>query len=781
MIKNYFKIAFRNIRRYPLNSIINISGMAISMACAILILLWVQDEWSYDRNFKNADNLYRIIEKQNFSNGEVSMMVPTSKALTKTLKEEYPEIIRSASFGSPPFPLQKGNEFIQAKVAMVSGDFLKMFHIEFVRGDIDNALNAPRNIVITEELAKKYFGADDPIGKTLTAVGGQVLFTITGVIKSLPHNCHLQFDVVFPSEWDGTPMNEWDMRDGIYVELKEGTDPEMVDIKIRDFLKKHKAGSNSEIFLQNIKKIHLYSPKKYMFDVSGNGDITYVRILGLVAVFILLIACVNFMNLSTAQSARRTKEIGVRKVAGASRQKIIMQFLGESLFIVFVAHVIAMIVVELMLPGFNILTGKQLYLNYLNCDLYLGLIAIVLFSGLFAGSYPAFYLSSLKPLKIIKGIVNRNTGNTRFRRTLVIFQFSLSVLLIICTLIIGKQLNYIQNKKLGFNKDHVVYFNFPQRPGDPQIEAVKKELCKIPNVLSVTIARYDVFNNGTLSGLHWTGKADGDDVKFSSISADADFAKTFQLELKEGRFFSTEYSTDASAIMINEQAAKILGFQNPVGEIISTNWGEKWQIIGLVKDFHFKSLHYKIEPLIMQLDGENNFYLRMKPGRIMSTVESIKKVYNSFSPVSPFEFHFLDDDFDNLYRTEQRMGKIVGYFSFLAILISCLGLIGLSSFMIERRTKEIGIRKANGAKSKEILTLLLREYILLVAISILIACPVSWYIMQKWLQNFAYRTTMSWWIFVFAGALAVGIAILTVGFQSYNASRKKPVEALRYE
>jgi ABC-type antimicrobial peptide transport system permease subunit len=507
--------------------------------------------------------------------------------------------------------------------------------------------------------------------------------------------------------------------------------------------------------------------------------------MGLIAVFILLIACINFMNLATAQSARRAKEIGIRKVAGANKRKIIVQFLGESLLIVFVAHGFAMIFVELLLPGFSNLTGKQLTVNYKSAGLYIGLITLVLFSGLLAGSYPAFYLSSLKPLDIMKGVITKNPGNAQFRRVLVIFQFSLSVLLIICTLIVGKQLNYLQNKKLGFNKDNIGYFMFPTAPWDPKLKTVKKELLNNPDIVSVTNVFYNYDNplnmEGTSGGFNWEGKKEGDDVVFYTLGADEDYAKTFQLELKEGRYFSSEFSTEAAAAVINEQAAKIMGFKDPIGELITTPQGSKLNIIGVVKDFHFKSLHYKIEPLIMQIGGSNTFFIRMKPEHITSTVESIRKMYNSFKPDIPLNFHFLDDDFDKLYRTEQKMSNIFGYFSFLAIIISCLGLIGLSLFMTERRTKEIGIRKANGAKSNEIFFLLSKEYVIWVMISIIIACPIALYAMHKWLQNFAYRVNISWRVFAMAGVTAVVIAMLTVGFQSYKAARKNPVEALRYE
>ena len=751
------------------------------MASAILILFWVQDEWSYDRHFKNADNLYRILEKN--STGEGIIMAPTAEALPHVLKEEYPEVIRSTRIGTPPgFTLQKGEEFIEEKVAMVDKDFLKMFDIKLVRGDINNALNEPRNILITEEMAHKYFRGEDPLGKTLTAIGGQIVFKITGVVQSLPLNSHIQFDILLSNEWNGVPDDEWNWRTYNYIELKNGTDSKLVDEKIKDVLKKHIQNSNSEIFLQNIKKIHLFSSGKYIYDIGGHGDITYVRVLGLIAVFILLIAGINFMNLSTAQSARRAREIGVRKLAGANKQRIILQFLGEALLIVLVAHILAMILVELFLPGYNNLTGKQLHVNYQSANLYIGLITIVLFCGLLAGSYPAFYLSSLKPLDTLKGLINKKPGNQQFRRVLVIFQFSLSVLLIICTLIVRSQLHYIHNKSLGFNKDDIVYFMYPVAPWDRVLKTVKNELNNNPDILSITAGPISPFNiEGTMSGLNWTGKKEGEDVLFYGLDADVDFARTFKLGLKTGRFFSSEFATDSSAIVINEEAERVLGFKNPIGQTITCPSGKKVNIIGVVNDFHYKSLQHKIGPLIMGIGGSNVFYVKMKHDNISSTIESIRKTYDSFKPVLPFNFHFLNEDFDNMYQTEQRIYRIFAWFAFLAIIISCLGLIGLSSFMTERRTKEIGIRKINGAKSNEIFSLLSGEYIIWVMISIIIACPVAWYVMNRWLQNFAYRINLSWWLFGIAGVIALSIALMTVSFQSYRAASKNPVEALRYE
>jgi putative ABC transport system permease protein len=784
MVKNYFKIAIRNIKRNSAYSILNISGMAVGMASAILILLWAQDEWSYDRHFDNADNLFRVIGEMGTISGKSSSSAITPAPLAKALKEEFPEIIRSSrcSIGSM-LSFRIGDEFIDETAVPVDNDFLKMFNIEFVAGDINSALTAPNNIVLTEKIAKKYFGNENPIGKTLKMAESYDIYTISGVVKN-PHNSHLMYDLLIPIKL----TKEFEsLKSGMqmfcynYVELKKGTDSKMVNEKIRNFLKDHSSTMTFGISLQNIKKIHLYSSGKYEQDIKGNGDITYVRIMCLIAIFILLIACINFMNLYTVQSAKRVREIGLRKVAGANRRKIFVQFMAESLLLVFISQVIAMILVELLLPGFNNVIGKQLYINYQSIHLYIGLIAVILFCGILAGSYPALYLSSLKPLNTIKGVINKNPGNAQFRRVLVIFQFSLSVLLIICTLIVGNQLNYIRNKNLGLNKDNIGYFTSHTRPKGTVLEDLKKELLNNQDIVSITRGNNPVNVENNANGFNWRENIVGNDFSFNILSCDADYAKTFQLDLEKGRFFSSEFSTDSSAAVINESAAKIMGFNNPIGEIISTPWQSKLHIIGVVKNFHYKSLHYKIEPLIMTFDPDIEFFIRMKPDKVTSIVPYINKAIKSFNLSYLLNFHFLADDYENLYRTEQNMSKIIRYSSFLAIFISCLGLLGLSAFMTERRTKEIGIRKINGAKSHEIFTLISGEYIIWVLISIIIACPVAWYTINKWLQNFAYRIDITWLVFAIAGFIVLLVAWTTVSFQSYRAAGKNPIEALRYE
>jgi putative ABC transport system permease protein len=762
--------------------------MAVGMACSILILLWVQDEWSYDRDFKDAASLYRVLQKSISIDGHIFQETKTPIPVAAVLKEQYPEIIRSSKLMSYTIPMKKGDESIFETIAFIDDDFWKMFNIEFIRGDIKSAFTGPHSIVITDEMASKYFGNEDAVGKSFETSGYPV--TVTGVVKGFPANSHFHFDFLAPfTNIMGPQMNEWTGWQGIcftYIQLKEGTDSKAVDNKIRDLVQRNVKTPDiksyqPEIFLQNIRKIHLFSMGKYTYDVAGNGNITYVRILAIVAVFILLIACINFMNLATAQSSRRAKEIGMRKITGANKPKIMFQFLGEALLIVFTAHVIAMILVELLMPGFNSLTGKQLFVNYRSLVLYVSLLGVVIFCSLLSGSYPALYLSSLKPLNTINGVINKNPGKTGFRRAMVILQFSLSFLLIAGTLIVGNQLRYLQNKDLGLNVDNIGHFKFGY---NIQGQTLKAELANNPDITSASIVTPDIFDiDGTAQSFDWEGNTNGGEFYFSAIYTDLDFAKTFQLELKEGRFFSADFPGDTTALIINEKAAQILGFKDPIGQVLTSN-GVKYRIIGEIRDFHFKTLRVQIDPLIiMKLppSAGGNCYVRMKSDNVFTTVDYVKTILKSHSTDYPLEFKFLDDEYNKLYRIEERIDRILGYSSFLAIIISCMGLIGLSLFMTELRTKEIGIRKVNGSRSGEIFILLSKEYLVLVLISILIASPLTWYLMNKWLHSYAFRTSINPWLFVEVGIIVLVIAILTVGFQSYKAARENPVEALRYE
>jgi putative ABC transport system permease protein len=791
MIKNYFKIALRNIRRYSTYSILNISGLAIGMACAILLLLWVQYQFSYDRFYKNADRLYRVLERH-YADGKLQQMALTTYPLASALKAEYPEIIRCSRYQNFYKTFIKGDNLVEGTIATVDKDFFEMFDIRFIQGDKNNSLNGPYDIIITEDMANRYFGKEDPLGKKMS-LGPNRVFTVTGVITNVPRNSFFYIDCIVSSEYlkielERSVSNWKDASNYTFIELMKGSNSKVVEEKIKDIYAKKSQRiegiTNPEIFLQNIKKIHLYSNGKYAYDIEY-GNITPVRLAFLIAVLILTIACINFMNLLTAQSSGRAKEIGVRKIAGANKRKIIFQFLGEALLIVLISHVIAMIIVELLLPVFNSVMFINLHVNYNSAGLYLLLFTVVLFCGLFAGSYPAVYLSSLQPINILKGYIIKNTGKARFRRMLVISQFTLSFLFIISTMIVKSQVNYMNSKSFGADIKNVCYFEFNE---GIRRETIKSEISKLPNILSVTITdhQYILNNWTTVKGISWKGKKEGDEGPFNLLAADKDYAKTFHLELKEGSYLSAdEFSTDNSAMVINEKAAAIFGFKNPIGEVITSDQGLKLIITGVIKNFHFKSFHFPIDPLLIvpinpSVKG-GKCYIRMNPDSIASAVNNIRKTILSYKTDYPLKIQFLEDDYNSYNRIELISGTMFGYFTFLTIIISILGLIGLSTFMTMQKTKEIGIRKVNGAKSPEIFYMLSKEYIGLVTISFIIACPVAWFATNVWLQSFAYRINLNLWIFGLAWIIVMTITMLTVGFQSYRAASKNPVEALRYE
>lgn len=791
MIRNYFKIALRNFRRFSTYSVLNIAGLSIGMACSILLLLWVQFQFSYDRHYKSADRLYRVLERH-YADGKLHQMALTTYPLAPALKEGYPEIIHTSRYHNFRKTFIKGDNFVEGSIATVDNDFFDMFDIRFVRGDKNSSLNGPYDIIITEDFANRYFGNEDPVGKKIST-GPNRVFTVSGVITNVPVNSFIQIDCIVSSEYLeielGRSVSDWkDASNYTFIELIKGADSKSVESGIKDIYAKKSQVipgiTDPEIFLQNIKKIHLHSHGKYAYDIAY-GNIVHVRIACLIAILILTIVCINFMNLLTAQASGRSKEIGVRKITGANKRKIVFQFLGESLLIVFVAHVIAMILVELFLPAFNTAMFTTLEVNYRSVGLYIVLITVVLFCVLLAGSYPALYMSSLQPVNILKGVIIKNTGNVRFRRILVTSQFTLSFLFIISTLIIKSQLNYMKSKNLGADINNVCYFEFYE---GIRRETIKSELSNIPGVISVTITDHQfILNNWTTArDISWKGKREGDEGLFTILEADKDYAKTFKLDLKEGTYLpADEYSIDNSAVVINEKAAEKLGFKEPLGEIITTKGGINLTIKGVVKDFHFKTFHFAIDPLLIvplhpSVTG-GKCYIRMNPDSVASAINNIRKTLKSYKPDFPVRLEFLEDDYNSYNRIEQIAGTMFGFFAFLTIIISILGLIGLFAFITVRRTKEIGIRKAHGAKSIEIFSMLSKEYFTLVGISFIIASPIAWFATNMWLRSFAYRVNLSLLVFGLAWIIVMAITMLTVGLQSYRAASRNPVEALRYE
>jgi ABC-type antimicrobial peptide transport system permease subunit len=785
MFKFTFKFAIRHFLRDKFYTIINISGLSIGLACTLAILLWVQDEKSYDMFHEDIQNLYRVVENQYYGGGDLFPVAVTPSPLAKNLKDEYPEITHATRYKSTSSTIEKGDQTFSERSAYVDQDFFEIFTVNFLEGSKKDALNDLNSVVITKGLAEKYF-TGNPIGMTLRINKDQD-FKVTGVINKFPDNSHINFDLLLPAEQMknlGFDLEQWGNNWlYTYVKLHDNHKLKNINEKIINTIKDHNEGSVTDIYLQPVKEIHLYSAGKFTADVGGHGDIRYVNIFIVIAVAVLLIAIINFMNLTTAKSNIRAREIALKKVVGSGKIQLVSQFLVESIFLCLIAYILAVVLVDFFLPVFNDISGKKLSIPYFSLDFIIFSIAFILLVGLVSGSYPAFYLSSFKGVEILKGVQHRGRGASILRRILVVIQFSLSLFLIIGFLIISKQLDYLKNKKLGLDKDNVVYVYLDGQM-QKNSEVIKNELLQNPDIISATTSnQFPTSIANSSSGVDWEGKDPEEVILFHNLSVDPDYQKTFQLELTEGRFFSDDIPSDTLGVVINEQALSIMGLEDPIGSEIKF-FGIDVRIIGVLKDFHFKSLHNRIEPLILFQRPDRNYvmFLRINSQNIQESITYIENVYIRYSSDNrDFYYKFLNEDYENLYNAEQRTGKIFQFFAILAIFISCLGLFALASFMAERRVKEIGIRKVNGAKTIDIIKLLTTDFSKLVLISFVLSAPVAWYIMIMWLENFVYKTNISIWIFVIAGILALVIALLTVGYQSVKAAIKNPVDALRYE
>jgi len=785
MLKNYFKIALRNILRHKAYSILNISGLAIGMACSILILLWVQNELSYDRFNANADQLYRLT----CSAGDFKAAVSPA-GMAPGLQAEMPEIKATVRLSKPTTNLFEvgTRKFEEKRGFFADSNFLQVFSFSLVKGNPRTALQQPDAILISEDMARKYFGDEDAMGKVIRKDNGDNCI-VTGILANVPSNSHLQFDFILPlssvvNKVDDLKNKVWD-RFNFYsyllLDKNSAAAASRLINRIQQIYKTHNSEEKIDFQLQPVTSIHLHS--NLQIDVPGHGNIQYVNIFFIVALFILAVACINFMNLATARSARRAKEVGLRKVVGAGRSQLIMQFLGESLIISFLSLAIAIGIVYLLLPAFNTLAEKKLAIHLLNGKLLISLIGIALVTGIVAGSYPALFLSGFKPVKVLKGKIRLAGGNLLFRNGLVVTQFVVAIILLVGTAVVYKQLNFIKNKNLGFEKSNLLYIPMTGDIWGKQ-QALKTSLQQNPLTSSFSVISDlpTALVSGTINVL-WEGKDPNSQVVIPSIDVDENFIDVFKMKMLSGRGFSKEYKGDTSNYVINETAMRLMGMtgNNAAGKTLSFG-GTKGTIIGVVKDFNFKSLQYTIEPLVLRLNRWGGLVtVRTQPGNTEATIKALEKINHELNPSYPFTYSFLDKDLDNLYRGDQQMGRIFNLFAILAIFISCLGLYGLSAFMAEQRTKEIGVRKVLGASVFNIVYLLSGSFTKLIVVAMTIAIPVSWFAINSWLKGFAYRIDISWIIFLVACGTALLIAWLTVGYESIKAAVANPVKSLRTE
>lgn len=799
MLKNYFKLAVRNLLKHKAYSFINIAGLALGMACCILILIYVQDELSYDKFHRDANRIFRVVITID------TRGVPTSFALTMgplaaALVHDYAEITDAVQIlpaGTVQVSPAADRHYYEDRAYLADTSFFHIFSFPLLHGDPAQALAQGNAVVITREKALKYFGQENVLGKRLDLNGTS--YQVTGVMEDIPTASHFKPEVVssmvllrrqgFMRNWHANMLHT-------YIKIADGVSPKALQQKISKIADRYvgdeiRANNQSyTYFLQPITAIHLHSDLRY--EHEANGRVAYVQIFFAAAVLILLIACVNFMNLATALSMRRAKEAGLRKVVGANRSQLIKQFLGESLLHSILAVLFALMLVEMSLPFFNALAAKNLDLNFAaNEYLLAGIVTITVIVGLLSGSYPAFFISAFKPAEVLKGKLTTRTSAPRFgapalQKKLVVLQFTISIALIAGTLVISRQLDFLREQNLGFMKEQMLVLGLRGRSDlAEKFETYKSEFLQHPNVLSATASQSVPGRVVSNSLLTERGNRDNR-VQMNLLFVDFDFLKTYGISLLEGRDFSKEITTDADGkvALLNEAAMQAFGWNDPnevVGRQFEGFTGP--EAIGVVKDFHFKSLHQSVGPLMLMIQPGNFQYisLRLKTGNTAETMAFLRQKWSALLPDKPFEYFFLDEDYDQQYQAEQRLGTVFGFFSILAISIACSGLFGLASFAAEQRTKEIGIRKVLGASVQSIIAMMSSNFLVLVVVSNIIAWPLAWFAMNRWLQNFAYRIEIGWWMFALAGGLALLIALLTVSTQAIRAALANPVESLRYE
>lgn len=810
MLKNYFNVALRNLFKHKFYSLINILGLSIGLTCFLMISLYVVDELSYDSFHTDANRIYRMDFSGNI-NGSEFITALSSAPAGPTMSEEFPEVEESTRLrGTGNWTIRRKDEdnaYNEEDIVFADSNFFTFWNFNLLKGDPETCLERPNTLVISESTAKKIFGNDDPLGQ-IVVLDNDEDWEVTGVYEDMPSNSHFKFATMLSMEsTEESKQKFWmSFNFNTYLKLQEGYDPANLEAKFPDLVQKYigpeidqflgqtmeefsEAGNSAGFYLFPLPDIHLQSDK--LGELEANGDYKYVLIFTAIALFILILACINFMNLSTARSAGRAKEVGVRKVMGAYRSQLRKQFLTEAFLITLISIAIAYGLSFLLLDQFNTLADKLMkFESLLSVNFILIMIGVLITVGFLAGSYPAFFLSKFRPVEVLKGKLNLGLKGGGLRSTLVVLQFCVSIIMLIGTSIVYQQLSYIQNKKLGFSKDHVLLVHNPWMMGDKS-ESYKNEASQYASVKSATLSGFLPVPSNNNNNLWFTGpeSSQGESYVFSEFRVDHDYLSTLAIEIKEGRDFSKDFPSDSSAILLNEAAVARLGWDDPIGEKLSTYGGsqenptvETYTVIGVVKNFHFQSLRNSIEPLLFELGRSRGFLsLKIDTENIPETISYLEDKWVEFAPGQPFEYSFLDQRFNDMYESEQKLGNIFGVFAFLAIFIACLGLYGLAAFTAEQRKKEIGVRKVLGASIMSIITLLSKEFLKLVGIAFIIAAPISYYFMSEWLQDFENRTNINFMVFLLAGTIALVIAWVTMSFQSWNAARVNPVKSLKDE
>jgi len=787
MIKNYLRIAFRNLFRNKLFSALNVLGLAFGIGCSLLIFLWVNDELGYDQFHAYKDRLYKVRENQFYTDGNIFTFSSTPGPMAPFIKEKFPEIEKAARMTWDVNNLfQFGDKSFMEEGRYVDPDFIQMFSFPLISGDDNTALNDINSIIISSTMAEKFFGRKDPMGKLLVMNSGES-FVITGVFENVSSNSSLKFEYLLPFQYFWNENKSWldqwgnnNIRTNLL--LAEGTDVKAFEQKLRFEIKEHVEDSKTELIIQPFTDDYLYG--KWEDGKLVGGRIDYVRIFFIVAIFILAIASINFMNLATAQASRRAKEVGLRKVVGAVPWQLMLQFIGESLLITLLSSVVAIGAVSLFMPMYNELTGKVLSLDLLDTNTIVMLIMVVAGTGFFAGSYPAFFISRFQPGSVLKGNFRSGRSASSFRKALVVMQFTLSIFLIISTIVVYRQMDFTQNQDIGLDRKNIMY-SFTRGDMGKQYDALKTELMRDPSIELVTAtSQLPIQVGNSTIGVEWEGKDPNEEILFSVLGVKHDFFEAMKMKFDEGRGFSEAIISDSSGYVVNEVAAAKFGFDGSVVGREIVLWKKKGPILGVVKNFNFGSLHEKIEPIILYIEAGNNANIilaRANNGKLESAIKAFERVSKQFAPAYPFQFEFMDTEWQAMYQSESRMSRIFNGFAVLSIFISCLGLFGLSAYSAERRTKELGIRKVMGASVPGLVQLVSKEFVWLIIIAAMIGCPIGWYLMNRWLEGYAFHVDVGYITLAVATLICLVVSMITVGYHSLRVSLSNPAESLRYE